>query len=271
MWPGESELTLGSLPVDWDVLVAFLAGVAIATVTAPVGVSGAVFLLPVQMSVLQVPNPAVTPTNLMYNVVAGPGALLKYRRNGQLTGRLAQQLLAGSVPGVIVGAIVRVYFVPGPRSFRIIAAVVLLSIGAWLLWRTFGSPRVHERLSDRRVFLLAVGVGVVGGVYGIGGGSILSPILVGSGMAVARVAPAALAATFGTSIVGAITYAVLARFASGSIAPDWPVGMACGLGGLIGGYLGALAQPHVPEQALRLLLGTLAIAIGCLYLAHGFI
>jgi uncharacterized protein len=175
---------------------------------------------------------------------------------------LTQQLLAGSVPGVIIGAIVRLYLVPGPRPFRIIAAVVLLSIGAWLLWRTLGSSRVHEHLSDRRVFLLALGIG-------IGGGSILSPILVGSGMAVARVAPAALASTFGTSIVGAITYAVLALFATGSMAPHWTVGIASGLGGLIGGYLGALVQPHVPEQALRLLLGTLAIAIGCLYLAQG--
>jgi uncharacterized protein len=254
--------------VDWTVLLAFLAGVAVATATAPVGVSGAVFLLPVQLSVFEVPNPSVTPTNLMYNVIAGPGALLKYRRTGQLTGRLTRQLLAGSVPGVVVGAVIRVYIVPGSGPFRIVAAVVLLSIGTWLLSRTLGSPRVPASLSDRRIVVLALGVGVVGGVYGIGGGSILSPILVGSGMAVARVAPAALAATFCTSIVGAITYAVLAVFASGSIAPHWPVGIACGLGGLIGGYLGALAQPHVSETALRLLLGALAIATGCLYLAQ---
>lgn len=57
-------------------LLAFTAGASIALVTAPVGVSGAVFLLPVQLSVLGVPSPAVTPTNLLYNVVAGPGALL---------------------------------------------------------------------------------------------------------------------------------------------------------------------------------------------------
>jgi hypothetical protein len=38
----------------------------------PGRVSGAVFLLPVQLSVLGVPSPAVTPTNLIYNVVAGP-------------------------------------------------------------------------------------------------------------------------------------------------------------------------------------------------------
>lgn len=66
--------------------------------------SGAVFPFPVQLSVLHVPSPAVTPTNLLFNVVSGPGAVLRYRDNGQPTGRLARVLIAGAVPGVIIGA-----------------------------------------------------------------------------------------------------------------------------------------------------------------------
>ena len=58
-------------------LLGFAAGLAVATVTAPVGVSGAVFLLPIQLSVLEVPNPAVTPTNLLFNIVSIPGALAR--------------------------------------------------------------------------------------------------------------------------------------------------------------------------------------------------
>src|SRR3954470_604346 len=95
----------------------FAAALVIATFTAPVGVSGAVFLLPMQLSILHVPNPSVTPTNLLYNVVSGPGALFKYRQNGQFTGRLARLLIAGTVPGVVVGAVIRVYVVPGARPF----------------------------------------------------------------------------------------------------------------------------------------------------------
>jgi uncharacterized membrane protein YfcA len=252
-----------------DILWGFLAGVAIATLTAPVGVSGAVFLLPVQLSVLHVPNPAVTPTNLLYNVIAGPGALIKYRRNGQLNGHLTRQLLVGTVPGVMVGAVIRVFLLPGARPFRIVSGLVLLVIGVWLIRRTVGQNRVHRPPSSRALVTLALGVGVIGGIYGIGGGSIISPILVGSGMAVAVVAPAALASTFVTSIVGALTYAVLALLAAGSIAPEWPIGIACGLGGLLGGYLGARLQPHIPEHALRLLLGCLAIGVAVLYLVQG--
>ncbi|WP_407566032.1 TSUP family transporter [Streptomyces sp. 184] len=257
--------------MDWSAGgLGFAAGVVIAFVTAPVGVSGAVFLLPVQLSVLGVPSPAVTPTNLLYNVVAGPGALLRYRRDGLLYGPLARRLVAGSVPGVVVGAVVRVFAVPGAGVFRVLVAVLLLPLGAWLAVRTLrpGAARSPAEPSPRAVTGLALVVGAVGGIYGIGGGSLLGPILVGRGMSVARVAPAALAATFLTSLVGAGTYALLAFTGGEDIAPDWSLGVACGLGGLIGGYCGARVQVHVPEKALRLLLGGLAAAVGAFYAAQ---
>jgi uncharacterized protein len=247
-------------------LEGFLAALVIATVTAPVGVSGAVFLLPVQLDLLQVPNPSVTPTNLMFNVVAGPGALFRYRRAGQLTGPLTRQLLLGTLPGVVVGAVIRVYLVPGPKMFRLVAAGVLLPVGVWLVQRSLSqTPERHTPFSAQRITALALVVGVVGGIYGIGGGSILGPLLVGSGMTVSVVAPAALASTFVTSVAGAATYMLLALGQSGSIAPDWSVGVACGLGGLMGGYVGARLQPRMPETALRLLLGSLAVALAIVY------
>ena len=50
-----------------------------------------------------------------------------------------------------------------------------------------------------------------------------------------------------------------------SVAPDWGVGLALGLGGLIGGYTGARLQPHLPEATIRRLLGLLVLAIGVRY------
>ncbi|MFJ1858009.1 TSUP family transporter [Streptomyces anulatus] len=249
-------------------LLGFAAGLLISVATAPVGVSGAVFLLPVQISVLGVPSPAVTPTNLLYNVVAGPGALLRHHRAGTLRGPLTRLLVLGTVPGVVVGAVIRVFAVPGPTVFRLLIAVLLLPLGSWLCLRTLrrATRTAPEReLSARAVTRLAMAVGVAGGIYGIGGGSLLGPILVGRGMPVARVAPAALAATFVTSAVGAGTYALLSLTTTGDIAPYWSLGLACGLGGLCGGYLGARLQPRLPETALRRLLGVLALGVGGLY------
>ncbi|MET7843720.1 sulfite exporter TauE/SafE family protein [Streptomyces sp. NPDC005356] len=254
--------------MEWSTaFLGLLAGLLISLVTAPVGVSGAVFLLPVQVSILGVPSPAVTPTNLLYNVVAGPGALLRHHRAGSLRGPLTRLLITGTVPGVVIGAVVRVFAVPGPRVFRLLVAALLLPLGVWLLARTLRPAAVRPpRLpSPRATTALALTVGVAGGVYGIGGGSLLGPILVGRGVPVAAVAPAALASTFITSIIGSSTYALLSLAVTGDVAPDWLLGLSCGAGGLVGGYLGARLQPHLPETGLRLLLGALAAGIGALY------
>ncbi len=248
-------------------LLGFVAGFVIATITSPVGVSGAVFLLPVQLSVFGVPNPQVTPTNLLYNVLSGPGALFRYARQGQLGGPLALSLVLGSAPGVIIGAVLRVYVADDPTVFKLVAAAVLAPTGLFILLSTrrSGTHLARTPLSPRTITLAAFVVGIVGGIYGIGGGSILGPILVGSGMAVSVVAPAALASTFVTSIVGVATFAALQVNMSGSIAPDWSLGVACGLGGLCGGYLGASLQPRLPEALLRMLLGLLAIGLSVVY------
>ncbi|MFJ5262264.1 sulfite exporter TauE/SafE family protein [Streptomyces sp. NPDC088387] len=256
--------------MEWTIWAGFAAGLLISTVTAPVGVSGAVFLLPVQLSVLGVPSPAVTPTNLLFNVVAGPGALWRYRRDGALRGGLARRLVVWTLPGVVAGAAVRVFALPGPEVFRVLVAALLLPLGGWLCLRTLRPARHRPRPdaaepSPPVLAALALTVGLVGGIYGIGGGSLLGPVLAARGMPMARLAPATLAATFTTSVAGAGAYAVLATAGSGPVAPDWWLGLACGLGGLLGGYAGARLQPHLPETALRLLLGTLAGALGALY------
>src|SRR4051795_3299082 len=91
-------------------LGAFLTGLVVATVTTPAGVSGAVLLLPIQVSVLGVPSPAVTPTNLIFNLLATPSGVLRYRRlrGDAPPSALDARLLAGTLPGVVLGAVIRV-------------------------------------------------------------------------------------------------------------------------------------------------------------------
>jgi uncharacterized membrane protein YfcA len=259
----------------WTEVVALVAAAAVAVLTAPAGISGAVLLLPFQVSVLGTPSPSVTPTNLLYNVVATPGALYRYWRQGQTGGRLSGVLIAGTLPGVIAGSLIRVKLIPGPHVFDLVVAAVLLPLGGWLaLSRPARKAKVKVKVKPRRLtapglITLAAAVGCVGGIYGVGGGSILAPILIGAGRRPADVAPAALASTFVTSVGGVLTFMILSVHQHLPVAPDWPTGIALGVGGLAGGYAGARLQARMPDLLIRRLVGVLVFVIGATFLAEG--
>jgi uncharacterized membrane protein YfcA len=257
----------------WTEIVALIAAYVIAVFTTPAGISGAVLLLPFQVSVLGTPSPTVTPTNLLYNVVATPGALYRYWRQKQTGGRLALVLITGTLPGVIAGSVIRVELLPGPRVFDLVIAAVMIPLGTWLaLTRPLGPDnpaRPARTIPAPILIVLAAAVGCVGGIYGVGGGVILAPMLIGSGRRPAEVAPATLASTLVTSVAGVLTFTILSLHHPGSVAPDWPTGIALGIGGLAGGYTGARIQSRLPDAAIRRLVGVLVVAIGIFYLRSG--
>jgi uncharacterized membrane protein YfcA len=206
-------------------------------------------------------------------VGATPGALYRYWRQGQTGGRLALVLIAGTLPGVVAGSVIRVVLLPGPHVFDLIVAAVLLPLGLWLALtrptRAGAADRPARIIPPPVLILLSAVVGCVGGIYGIGGGSILAPVLIGTGRPAAEVAPAALASTFVTSVAGVITFTILSAHHHGSVAPDWPTGIALGVGGLAGAYTGARIQSRLPDTLIRRLVGVLVLAIGARYLWAG--
>jgi uncharacterized protein len=66
-----------------------------------------------------------------------------------------------------------------------------------------------------------------------------------------------------------ITFTILSLQQHISVAPDWPIGIALGLGGLAGGYTGAWIQSRMPDVFIRRLVGVLVLTIGAYYLSQG--
>jgi uncharacterized protein len=276
-------------------LVAFL----VSALTAPAGVSGAFLLLPFQVSVLGFTSPAVSPTNLVYNILATPGGVYRYVREGRVVWPLAWAVILGTLPGVFVGAILRVTLLSDPDAFEVFVGLVLLYFGARLLYEVerpregaggaptggAGTVRITNATLLRveygyggktyafgtpAVLALSLGVGVIGGIYSIGGGSIIAPFLVTVfGLPVYTVAGATLIGTFVTSLAGVTFYELLAATGFGAgipIAPDWLLGLTLGVGGLAGTYAGARLQRYVPERLIRGVLGTLVTILALRYI-----
>lgn len=106
-------------------LVAFV----ISFFTSMGGVSGAFLLLPFQMSFLGYTNPSVSATNQLFNIVAIPSGVYRYWREGRMVWPLTWIVVAGTLPGVFIGAFVRINYLPDARNFKLFAAAVLFYIG----------------------------------------------------------------------------------------------------------------------------------------------
>ena len=284
--------------VEVNPLVPLLVAFVVSALTAPAGVSGAFLLLPFQVSVLGFTSPAVSPTNLIFNVLATPGGVYRYVREGRVAWPLAWVVILGTLPGVFVGALLRVTLLSDPARFEAFVGFVLLYLGVRLLYETYavGREQSPERggagtvnitgVSVRRVgyefrdkaysfsvpavFALSLVVGVVGGIYSIGGGSIIAPFLVTIfALPVYTVAGATLIGTFVTSVAGVAFFELLARTGVGpesaAIAPDWLLGTTLGIGGLAGTYAGAWLQRYLPDFWIRAVLGTLVTLLALRY------
>jgi len=285
------------------------------------GVSGAFLLLPFQMSVLGYVNPSVSSTNQFYNIVAIPSGVWRFIREGRMVWPLTWIVIVGTLPGVLIGAIVRVRYLPDARNFKLFMACVLLYIGSRMVldlirqlrgqggggakdaerrfqeqvarFREAASAR--EALGERPAVVrvvrfnlsriayefygetyevptfgilgLSLIVGVVGGVYGIGGGAIIAPFFVSFfGLPVYTVAGAALMGTFITSVAGVAFYQAIAPYYPHlSVAPDWMLGFLFGIGGMAGMYLGARCQKHVPARYIKWMLAALLVFLAVKY------
>jgi uncharacterized membrane protein YfcA len=248
----------------------------IALVTAPAGISGAFLLLPFQMTVLGFISPAVTPTNLFYNVIATPGAVYRYARERRLAWPLAGVITAGTLPGVVAGAASRIWLLPDPRRAKLFVGLVVLYLAVRLLRsavvRSVASSKpTGERLEFSRPVLWTVSllVGVIGGIYGVGGGAIIAPFAMTMLRLPARmVAGAALFGTLVTSIAGIGSFEILGRGMAAR--PDWALGALFGAGGLAGSYCGARLQKYLSERWIQSFLGVVLGGLAVAYIGQFF-
>jgi uncharacterized protein len=274
------------------------------------GVSGAFILLPFQISCLHFVTPSVSATNFVYNIVAIPSGVYRYIREGRMAWHLAWLLVLATLPGIFLGYYLRIFYLPDPRTFRLFVACVLLYVGLRLAQETltkaknggdnwqngisrsnpligipvnlrtisFSAKKIEYEFCGNsfsfatpKMLIMAFLVGIVGGAYGIGGGSIIAPFCVAFlGLPVYMIAGAALFGTFLTSIAGILFYTFVPLKQGISTSPDWLLGILFGLGGMVGMYCGARLQKYMPQKLIKMMLGLMLLFLAASYIKQFF-
>jgi hypothetical protein len=166
-----------------------------------------------------------------FTSMGGVSGAYRYIKEGRMVWPLTWAVIIGTLPGVFIGAIVRVRYLPDPKNFKMFVGLVLLYIGGKMVKDLLQKKRskgghisaeeqFQKRIQEYRklhqtdnsseqvelahvivkklnfsriiyefygqtfdistlgIMSLCFIVGIIGGVYGIGGGSIVAPFFI---------------------------------------------------------------------------------------------
>lgn len=220
----------------------FLFGLLAGALGGLMGVGGGIILVPLLVHALHVGQHEAQGTSLAFITVTAVVAAAPYLREGNLDLGLAAWLSLGAVPGVLLGAALARRLTAG--RLRQVFGALLLATAIRILVDVPLHTAVGRVWGAPWNALLGVAVGALGGLLGIGGGTILVPVLVLGERIPQHVAQGvSLLMILPTGIVGAWTHARHGHLAAGLL----PGLMA---GGAIGALLGGLLAHEIEAASL---------------------
>lgn len=225
-------------------ILAILSGGAVGLILALIGGGGSILATPALLYIVGIANPHIAiGTSALAVSVNAFANLINHARRGHVRWRYAMIFAAAGVIGAIAGAAIGK--VTDPDILLPLFALVMIVAGLFMLRRRADAPADEARFvraAVPRLLLYGQGVGALSGFFGIGGGFLIVPGLVGAtGISMIQ--------AIGTSLfsVGAFGATTAASYALDGLI-DWRIAFLFIGGGLVGGVIGASFATHLSKQ-----------------------
>lgn len=279
--------SLAETHIWWPGVV--LLGLAVGLAAGMFGVGGGFLLVPLLNVLFGIPLPVAAGTGLCQMIGTSVAAFVRHRRLRQGEEKAAALMLAGSLLGVQGGAVLQAHLqrlgdvilggreVPAAQYWLSLAYMLLLTLigigmlrdarsrpasrplPAGPLTRLPLPPYTRLPVSDRRVSIPAMAYlglvpGFLSGLLGVGGGVVLTPLLLyGVGMRMRVAAASGALLLFATSVAGTIAHVQLGHVHLG-------LAMVLLAGSTIAAPLGATLTARLPGHHLRAVFACLVFA-----------
>ncbi|MBU6080412.1 MULTISPECIES: sulfite exporter TauE/SafE family protein [Allobacillus] len=264
-------------------LIMFMIGVTTAFIGSIAGLGGGVIFVPTMLFLAQVSSEFswATPQNivgisLVVMVFTGLSSALTFMKRKRVDIVSGSLFLAGNLPGALLGVYLNQYIQSGLfellLGFLMLVIVGLFFIKKYLPQRQYDEN--HEKKTHiHRKFLIAgyevkysfsvilgilVGftVGMLSGLFGIGGGSLMVPAMILLfGMPAHIAAPTSMFMIFFSSLLSSS-----AHILSGHIV--WTYALAAIPGSYLGGVLGARVNQHLRSESIEWILRIIMTIVG---------
>ena len=243
-----------------DIVTFLLLGMAMGTLGGLFGIGGGLVTIPILGVLFNLDQQLAQGTALLMVLPNVLLALWRYNQRNRIAVRNALMLI---VPSFCLAWLTSLYAVRlDPQTMRIafvgfLLVLVLFNLGQMLWLKPTGENNLHH---TNRLWMLGAVSGITGGLFGVGGGVIATPLLTsvfGASQVVAQGLALALAAP--STGITLVTYAVHQHV-------NWAMGIPLAVGGLLSISWGVRMAHALPEKVLRSLYCGFLLVFGALLL-----
>ncbi len=215
------------------------------------GVGAAIILIPVLIS-FGIPVNIAKPVGLFYNTVSLTGASISNIKNKRLDFKVGIPVIIFSFLFAIIGAYISQFF---PNRIILIIFIAFLFFSGFMFLFHKKKEKEIYRTDTPYLWLSAIGAfaGLLSGLLGIGGGGIISPLMLLLGFNPKKIAAVTAFVVPFSSFSGFLTY-----WSMGNV--DWKLIIIASTAGFFGATLGTMfMQKKLNPQAVKKILAVILL------------
>ncbi len=217
------------------------------------GVGAAIILIPVMVS-FGIPINTAKPVGLFYNTVSLAGASISNIKNRRLDFKAAFPIIIASFLFAIAGAYISQY-IPSKIIMWLFIGFLLFSGFMFIFHGNSSSETYEDKASFISLFAVGALAGLLSGMLGIGGGGIISPLLLMLKYNPKKIAAITAFVVPFSSFSGFLTY-----WALGNI--NWEILIIVSAGGITGATLGtSFMQKRLNPKTVKKILAVILLAM----------
>jgi len=222
------------------------------------GVGAAIILIPI-MDAFGIPISVAKPVGLFYNTISLTGASVNNIKNKRLDFKLGIPIIIFSFLFASVGAYLSKY-VASHIVMLMFVSFLLFSGFMFLFFKKKKEADFREDIPYFPLSLIGAVAGLISGLLGIGGGGIISPLLLMMGFNPKKITTITAFVVPFSSLSGFLTY-----WSIGAV--DWRLLIITSLAGVAGATIGTIfmqkrLNPKIVKKILAIILLIMAVKMG---------
>jgi len=215
------------------------------------GVGAAIVLIPI-LVMMGIPVNVAKPVGLFYNTVSLSSASVNNIRNKRLDFRIGIPIIIFSFIFAAIGAYISKYFSRNALLWLFVAFLVFSGF-MFLFHKKKDESQYRTDRPYVKLSLIGAFAGLLSGLLGIGGGGVISPLMLMLGYNPKKIAAITAFVVPFSSFSGFLTY-----WAMGSV--NWEIVLVASTGGIIGAVVGTLfMQKKLNPQTVKKILGIILL------------